>query len=150
MTHAFSDDPIWTLSTGSFFLIRSSAENFFQSNFLTFQVMLHDRVNVNETIGSVDIAKSELLNAKGDRIVYELTPKLARKSTSTNDVKGVGSTGRFARFMDTKMQQLPGILGTSFRNNRKVRVKKQFCEMVKQERFMPSFIGCDWCFVDAI
>ena len=80
-----SEDPVWTLRTGSFFLIRSSAEKFFQTNFLTFDVMLSNQMNVNETLGSVDIAKSELLKSTGERALYELVPAFRKKDADYDE-----------------------------------------------------------------
>ena len=75
-----SSDPVWTLRTGSFFLIQSSAEQFFETNFIKFHVQLNDRVGTKARtkFGVVNVSKDELLNGKGDRIQYEIMPEVKK------------------------------------------------------------------------
>ena len=67
-------NPVWTLSTGSFFLISEKLNNFFENAArLEFVVRDYDSVGENNLLGSCLIKKSDLLKANGERVEYPLT-----------------------------------------------------------------------------
>ena len=67
-------NPVWTLSTGSLFLIQTTLNEFFGSaNRVEFIVKDYDSVGENDVLGSVLINKNDLLAGEGQRIEYPLT-----------------------------------------------------------------------------
>ncbi len=67
-------NPIWTLSTGSLFLIQTTLNEFFyNASRLEFIVKDYDSIGENDILGSVLVNKKELLAGKGERVEYELT-----------------------------------------------------------------------------
>ncbi|KAG7350731.1 C2 domain containing protein [Nitzschia inconspicua] len=66
-------NPVWTLSTGSLFLIQVSLAEFFEnSNYMEFIVKDYDSIGDHEILGSVLVSKTDMLNGTGDRVEYEL------------------------------------------------------------------------------
>jgi hypothetical protein len=66
-------DPIWTVDTGSLFILSTTSRDFFQSSSgLTFLVKDYDAVGSNEVLGKVVIPQQELLQAKAERVEYPL------------------------------------------------------------------------------
>jgi hypothetical protein len=80
-------NPVWTLSTGSLFLLQSNLVDFFErSNVLEFTVKSNKAmVGIeNQTIGTVMIHKTELLNGTGERKYYQiLRPPTSSRSKNT-------------------------------------------------------------------
>lgn len=67
--------PIWTLQTGSLFVIRKSPEDFFSSsNGLVFSVYDWDKLDRDDILGSVKIQQEELLRGNGERVVKDIIP----------------------------------------------------------------------------
>ena len=67
-------NPVWTLSTGSLFLIQTTLNDFFESaNLLEFVVKDYDSVGENDILGSALIRKDDLLRGDGERVEYPLT-----------------------------------------------------------------------------
>jgi hypothetical protein len=92
-------DPVWTLATGSLFLIRTTADSFFKdSNFICFSVRDMDSFRPNnETLGTVEISKKKLLLGTGERLVYELVPPEKIKKRKHTVDKKVDHYSLFAR-----------------------------------------------------
>ena len=66
-------NPVWTLSTGSLFLIQTTLNDFFEgTNRIEFIVKDHDTVGENDILGSVLVNKNELLAGEGERIDYKI------------------------------------------------------------------------------
>jgi C2 domain len=67
--------PIWTLETGSLFLIQMSPEEFFAANSgMDLVLKDYDAVGANEILGSVTVSLDELLAGTGDRKGFEIVP----------------------------------------------------------------------------
>ena len=67
-------NPVWTLSTGSLFLIQTTLNDFFESaNRLEFVVKDYDSVGDNDVLGSALIRKDDLLRGEGERVEFPLT-----------------------------------------------------------------------------
>jgi C2 domain len=67
-------NPVWCLSTGSLFLIKTTLFNFFESsNTVDFIVKDYDTIGEDEILGRVIIPKTEMLSGTGERHDYELT-----------------------------------------------------------------------------
>jgi hypothetical protein len=67
-------NPVWTLSTGSLFLIQTTLTSFFESaNYMEFIVKDYDSLGDHEVLGTVMVSKKEMLNGTGDRNEYELS-----------------------------------------------------------------------------
>jgi C2 domain len=65
--------PIWTIATGSLFLIETTPEEFFASSSgLTFVIKDKDTLGSNEVIGSVNILPEVLLTGTGKRLGYDI------------------------------------------------------------------------------
>ena len=74
-------DPIWTLATGSLFLLQMSPEQFFScTGGMSFIVMDFDSIGSNETLGTVSVSLEELLAGEGERTEYtlQMDPKMAK------------------------------------------------------------------------
>ncbi len=74
-------NPVWTVSTGSLFLLQSDLVDFFDnSNVLEFTVNNHSAITdiEHQPIGTVMVHKTELLNGTGERKCYQiLRPPMA-------------------------------------------------------------------------
>ncbi len=69
-------NPVWTLSTGSLFLIQTTLTDFFAgAHVIEFVVKDYDRVGDNETLGRVMVPKKDLLQGDGCRVDYVLKTK---------------------------------------------------------------------------
>jgi len=80
-------NPVWTLLTGSLFLIQTTLNDFFlDANRIEFIVKDYT-VGDNDTLGSVLVNKNDLLAGEGERINYELTTK---QHTGKNRVAAIG------------------------------------------------------------
>jgi hypothetical protein len=92
-------NPIWTVDSGSLFILSYTAEELFSyAAGLTFLIKDYDGLSGNETIGKVEVPPTDLLAMRGDRTELNIsamgnfkskthffTPKLqlrARKATS--------------------------------------------------------------------
>jgi len=75
-------NPVWTISTGSLFLIQTNLTDFFEKAMrMEFIVKDYDTVGSNEILGSVLVNKNEMFSGDGERIDYELeTAKYAANS----------------------------------------------------------------------
>ena len=66
-------NPVWTLSTGSLFLIETTLVEFFESaRHVEFIVKDYDSVGENDVLGSVLVNKKEMLRSTGERLEYPL------------------------------------------------------------------------------
>ena len=66
--------PVWTLSTGSMFLIQTTLTDFFAlASRIEFVVKDYDTVGANDTLGSVLVKKKDLLEGNGERVEHVLT-----------------------------------------------------------------------------
>jgi hypothetical protein len=89
-------NPIWTLSNGSLFLLESESNNlidfFERSNIIEFTIKnRHTTMGVeHETIGTVIIHKTDLLNGLGRRTDYQI---LRPPRTTTNKIRMSMQTG---------------------------------------------------------
>lgn len=84
-TRHFSNElnPVWTVDTGSLFLMECNAEDFFSyATGLRFRILDKDRVSRNDVIGNVTISQSDLLQMKGERLSFpiHLSPNLLKKN----------------------------------------------------------------------
>lgn len=68
-------NPIWTLSTGSLFLVEMTPEEFFSSSAgMTFVIKDEDTIGSNETLATVTVPLEVLLEGKGERVGYVIEP----------------------------------------------------------------------------
>lgn len=67
-------NPVWTLSSGSLFLIQTSIDTFFNSR-LEFVVKDHDNIGAADVLGSVFVSKNDVIMGDGERVEYELNTK---------------------------------------------------------------------------
>ena len=66
--------PIWTLETGSLFLLQMAPEEFFSSAAgISFTVIDYDAVGSDDVLASVDVPLQEALRGKGERKQYSLS-----------------------------------------------------------------------------
>lgn len=77
----FSQDPIYTVDNGSFFVLNVETDKFIEDpKALTFIVKDKDAMGMkNDELGHVYVSGSELCNANGERMTYVLTPKEGSK-----------------------------------------------------------------------
>lgn len=84
-------NPVWTLSTLSFFLIETTLAEFFEAgNYLEFIVKDYDSISDDDVLGTTLVPKTELLNGNGSRHEYELTPHTGKNRVTTYDGRKVG------------------------------------------------------------
>jgi Ca2+-dependent lipid-binding protein len=70
-------DPIWTLGSGSLFLVQMTPEDFFScAGGMSFTVKDYDAVGGNEIIGRVTLTLDELLSGTGQRHGYDIVAKV--------------------------------------------------------------------------
>jgi hypothetical protein len=65
-------DPIWTLKTGSLFLLSVDAKELFLSEGLVCLVKDFDKLGAHETLGSITVPPKTIYNAKGERMEFKL------------------------------------------------------------------------------
>ena len=69
---ASSLNPIWDVKTGNLFTVQRKVVQ--SAGKVIFKVKEHDRVSIkNETLGSAEVDADTLLNAKGERMEFDLT-----------------------------------------------------------------------------
>jgi len=77
-------DPIWTLHSGSLCLLQCSAEEFFtemgRHDGLTFVVKDYDRMDRDDTLGSVSVPTATVLACDGKRLGYPVIPLKPQKT----------------------------------------------------------------------
>lgn len=70
-------DPIWTLNSGSLFLLQMTPEDFFScASGMSFTVKDYDAVGSNELLGRVTLKLDELLNGTGERCGYDIVDRV--------------------------------------------------------------------------
>lgn len=74
LTSARSLDPIWTVKTGSLFLLEIESERLFIEDGMTFLIKDFDQFGGNETLGLVHVPPKTLYFAKGERMEFKLQP----------------------------------------------------------------------------
>jgi len=67
-------NPVWTLSTGSLFLLNVESKRFFIEGGLKFVVKDYDRVGRNDVLGICKVDPKVFYKAKGERMEFKLTP----------------------------------------------------------------------------
>ena len=73
-------DPIWNLSTKSFFILSTNARELFQnSDGLTFLVYDSDVLSDNDILGAVTLSPKELYIGNEERNLYDLHPYVTGK-----------------------------------------------------------------------
>jgi Ca2+-dependent lipid-binding protein len=73
-------DPIWTLDSGSLFLLQMTPEDFFScAGGMTFRVKDYDALGANEVLGRVTVQLDELLKGTGERNGYVIVPESGEK-----------------------------------------------------------------------
>lgn len=88
-THYFVDtlwgenslDPIWTIKTGSLFLLEVEAEELFIEDGMKFLVKDFDQFGGNETLGIVHVPPKTLYKANGERMEFKLQPVPGKTTT---------------------------------------------------------------------
>lgn len=85
--------PIWTLETGSLFLIQCTTEEFFASSSgISFTVKDYDVADADDVLATVSVPLKDALEGSGERTPYEM--KLDKRFAK----KGVKSPTLFLRF----------------------------------------------------
>jgi len=77
-------DPIWTVTTGSLFLLNIDAKTLFRGEGLLCVVYDFDKLGGNERLGSCTISPKTIFDAKGERLEMKLGPPPGK----TDDVPG--------------------------------------------------------------
>lgn len=67
-------DPIWTIKTGSLFLLEVESEHLFLEDGMKFLVKDFDQFGSNETLGLVHVPPRTLYLANGERMEFKLQP----------------------------------------------------------------------------
>lgn len=65
-------DPIWTIKTGSLFLLTVESRELFIHDGLNFLVKDYDKLGHNEVLGCVQVPPAVLYKANGERMVFKL------------------------------------------------------------------------------
>jgi hypothetical protein len=74
-------NPIFTIETGSLYLLETTTEDFFASaSGLTFLLRDYDAVGRDDVLGKVVLSHSELLEGNGDRVAHDIVPEKAKKT----------------------------------------------------------------------
>lgn len=79
-------DPIWTVKTGSLFIIKLTVEELLTSNGLTCEVMDFDKFGANDKLGLVTVPPKVLYDAKGERLEFHLIPPIKAKDVTVSFV----------------------------------------------------------------
>jgi hypothetical protein len=81
----YSLDPVWTLKTGSLFLMTVESKALFLSEGLTCLIKDYDRLGRNESLGVIIVPPQDLYAGKGERMEFKIQPKPGSK---TKEVPG--------------------------------------------------------------
>ena len=65
-------DPVWTIRSGSLFLLAARPEDFFSAGGLRFSVWNSTAARVDRSVGRAYLSQSELLKGTGERVGYDL------------------------------------------------------------------------------
>ena len=88
-------NPIWSLRTGSLFVLQVTPEEFFSaSSGMLFVVKDYDSVGSNEILGHVNVGLEDLLNGNGERTEYNIVP---HKADEDNSIVPIEELARDAR-----------------------------------------------------
>lgn len=98
-------NPVWTLETGSLFMIKMTPEEFFSSTGgMSFTIKDYDAIGTHEALGTVTVPLCELLNGNGERIAYEIHPVKKLNISVTGEEK---SSGRlFLRYKEASQSDI--------------------------------------------
>ena len=77
-------DPIWTVMTGSLFLLKIDVKKLFRGEGLLCVVHDYDKLGENERLGAITIPPKTIYDAKGERMEFKLGPPPGK----ANDVPG--------------------------------------------------------------
>jgi len=80
----FSLDPIWTVKSGSLFLLKLTVEELFTSNGLICEAMDFDKFGGNDKLGLITVPPKVLFEAKGERLEYRLLPSKGSMAPSVS------------------------------------------------------------------
>lgn len=80
-------DPIWTVQTGSLFLLEMDPEEFFKSSSMNFVIKDYDQFGANEIVGSVHVPLQDVLSGTGERQEYPIVPKKEFQTSRGQDLK---------------------------------------------------------------
>ncbi|KAG7350839.1 C2 domain containing protein [Nitzschia inconspicua] len=72
-------NPIWTLKTGSLFLLTVESERFFVEDGMQFIVKDYDQLGKDEVLGLVHVNPRTLYQSKGERMEFKLQPPMGSK-----------------------------------------------------------------------
>lgn len=86
-------DPIWTVKTGSLFLLKLTTEELFTSNGLICEVMDFDKFGGNDKLGLITVPPKVLFEGKGERLEYDLLPSKGAENVSVSSLRLVYCTG---------------------------------------------------------
>lgn len=75
-------NPIWTIDTGSLFLLEMTPERFFSSGVgLSFAILDYDVLGQDDLLGVVYVSQEELLEGTGERVEYPVILEEQHKKT---------------------------------------------------------------------
>lgn len=77
-------DPIWTVTTGSLFLLKIDVKKLFRGEGLLCVVYDYDKLGGNERLGAITIPPKTIYHANGERMEFKLGPPPGK----ANDVPG--------------------------------------------------------------
>jgi hypothetical protein len=93
-------DPIWTIKTGSLFLLKVTAKDLFQGDGMDFDVMDFDTIGSDERLGHAHIDPSTLFHCDGKRIQLQLD---GNDATGSLAVRVRRATKSDEMFMENKV-----------------------------------------------
>lgn len=118
LTHVVlcSLDPIWTVKTGSLFLLKLTTEELFTSNGLICEVMDFDKFGANDKLGLITIPPKVLFEGKGERLEYDLLPTKGAEKVSVSSFpwSTVVSLGKWLTNSVSKISQHREVLLSDF------------------------------------
>jgi hypothetical protein len=100
--------PIWTLDTGSLFLLQTTPEEFFAaSSGMSFVLKDWDQIGSNETLGTVTVGLEELLEGTGERKGYEIVlPKQPKETKPEKDETKKNKSMLYLRYKRASQQDI--------------------------------------------
>jgi hypothetical protein len=79
-------NPIWTLKTGSLFLLTVESKRFFIEDGMKFIIKDYDKIGKHDVLGIVNVEPKILYNSTGQRLEYKLQPP---PNSKVKDVPGI-------------------------------------------------------------
>lgn len=146
-------DPIYTITTGSVFVLSVVKQEFIESDGLKFTVKDYDTLGRNDDLGYVVVSGKQLCEAKGERMVLKLSPPEGSKHQEAGalNLRCRAATNYDKKFLGYATGELKGdFLGLDGMTDVVMKPKGGSAKLIKQRLSLvgmwrrPMYLGSSW------